>query len=67
METFTCPDIELQLCHLRDSMQCVIQSLLFLRSLNPDTFVETEFVRSEILGIQYVRLVDVLLYIGAHS
>ena len=54
-EEFLIPSLELSLAVLKDSLRCILHTILFSRSLGGEVAVEPATFRSELLGISYCR------------
>jgi autophagy-related protein 101 len=54
-EEFVVPSLELALSVVKDSLRCLLHTILFSRSLGGDVAVEPVTFKSEVLGISYCR------------
>jgi hypothetical protein len=54
-EEFTVPSIQLSLPVLKESLRCLLHTILFSRSLGGDVAVEPVTIKSDLLGISYCR------------
>jgi hypothetical protein len=54
-EEFVVPLLELSLAVLKDSLRCILHTILFSRSLGGEVAVEPATFKSELLGISYCR------------